>query len=70
MAYAGDGGRPVYNNRLVIDACRPYDRLKTFPAVVGTSEADAARLRERYPALFGPDGKISPAAETVDVAEP
>jgi UbiD family decarboxylase len=67
MAYGGDEERHSYfNDRLVIDACRPYDRLKSFPAVVGTSEADRERLRERWPGLFAPDGKIKPEPARVD----
>lgn len=56
MAYAGEGAR-YFNNRMIIDACRPYDRLSTFPAVARTSEDDAKRLRSRWPELFGPDGR-------------
>lgn len=57
MAYVGQDGRSFFNNRLLINACRPYDRLKTFPAVVATSAAQAKRMRERWPTLFGPDGR-------------
>jgi UbiD family decarboxylase len=66
MGYAGADGRSYYNDRLVIDACIPYDRLKTFPAVVGTSDAQRSRLQESWPALFGADGKIRPEAARVD----
>jgi 4-hydroxy-3-polyprenylbenzoate decarboxylase len=59
MAYVGVDSRSFFNNRMIIDACRPYDRLKTFPAVVRTSSTDAARLRERFPELFTADGKIA-----------
>ena len=65
MAYAGDGEGPsYYNNRMIIDACRPYHRLDTFPEVVRTSDDDAAELRSRWPELFGADGKAKdgPAA--------
>ena len=56
MAYAGDG--PAYfNNRMIVDACRPYDRLATFPPVARASPAEAAALRGRWPDLFGADGK-------------
>ena len=57
MAYAGEEGLRYYNNRMIIDACRPYDRLATFPEVVRTSDEDAARLRARWPELFDADGK-------------
>ena len=56
MAFAGEGPR-YYNNRMIIDACRPYDRLGTFPAVARTSEDEAKQLRSRWPELFGPDGR-------------
>jgi 4-hydroxy-3-polyprenylbenzoate decarboxylase len=57
MSYAGDGPR-YFNNRMIIDACRPYDRLKTFPAVARTSEAEARELRARWPELFTSEGKV------------
>jgi 4-hydroxy-3-polyprenylbenzoate decarboxylase len=57
MAYAGSG--PAYfNNRMIIDACRPYDRLATFPSVARASASEAAALRARWPELFGGDGKV------------
>ena len=69
MAYGGEAGRPYFNNRLVIDACRPYDRLQSFPAVVRTSEAEAARLRGRFAGLFGADGKLSAQPVHVQAAD-
>jgi 4-hydroxy-3-polyprenylbenzoate decarboxylase len=69
MAYAGEEGKAYYNNRMIIDACRPYDRLKTFPTVVGTSPEEAQRLRSHYPALFGPDGKVRREATSVRRAD-
>ncbi len=42
---------------MIIDACRPYDRLDTFPEVVRTTDDEAAQLRSRWPDLFGADGK-------------
>ncbi len=56
MAFAGEGPR-YFNNRMIIDACRPYDRLSTFPAVARTSEADAKGIRSKWPELFGEDGR-------------
>jgi UbiD family decarboxylase len=58
MAYAGDEGPRYYNNRMVIDACRPYDRIETFPPVVRQTKAEADALRARWPELFTPDGKV------------
>lgn len=69
MAYAGADGRVGFNNRMIVDACRPYDRLTTFPAVVGTSTAEAARLRQQWPGLFGPDGKVRAQAAQVSAQE-
>ena len=56
MAYAGEGPS-YYTNRMIIDACRPYDRLDTFPAVARTGEAQARELRARWPELFTEDGR-------------
>ncbi|HWP35478.1 MAG TPA: UbiD family decarboxylase [Thermodesulfobacteriota bacterium] len=41
MSYPRDN--PVFNNRVVIDACRPWDRRDSFPKVV---EASPQRKRE------------------------
>lgn len=57
MAYAGEEGLRYYNNRMIIDACRPYDRLETFPAVARTTAEEAQVLRARWPELFTADGK-------------
>ena len=51
---------------MIIDACRPYDRLKTFPAVARATEAEARDLRARWPELFTPDGKARPNGTQVD----
>jgi 4-hydroxy-3-polyprenylbenzoate decarboxylase len=66
MAYQGDG--PGYfNDRVVIDACRPYDRIKTFPAVARLDAAEAQEVRERWSSLFTADGRV---ARDVRVARP
>lgn len=57
MAYGGEGPK-YYNNRMIIDACRPYDRLETFPAVARTSQGRAKELRAQWPQLFTGDGKV------------
>jgi len=63
MAYQGEG--PGYfNDRLIIDACRPYDRIKTFPAVARLDGTEAARLRARWSALFTAEGRVSREART------
>jgi 4-hydroxy-3-polyprenylbenzoate decarboxylase len=61
MAYQGDGPG-FFNDRMIIDACRPYDRLKTFPPVARLDPTEAAVVRERWPALFGPDGNVDRSA--------
>ena len=59
MAYAGEaGGGRYYNNCMIIDACRPYDRLDSFPAVVRKTQEEAQEMRARWPELFTPDGKV------------
>ena len=67
MAYAGEGPR-YFNNRMIIDACRPFDRLGTFPAVARVSEEDAADLRARWPELFDADGKARHSSTQVSHA--
>ena len=58
MAYAGDEGPRYYNNRMIIDACRPFERLATFPPVARATQEHAAELRSRWPDLFTADGKV------------
>jgi 4-hydroxy-3-polyprenylbenzoate decarboxylase len=59
MAYAGEGGQGFFNDRMIIDACRPYDRLATFPPVARIGAEGAAALRTRWSELFTPDGSIA-----------
>ena len=42
----------LYNSRVVIDACIPYERLETFPAVAQTSPELAAEMRRKFPGAF------------------
>ena len=42
----------LYNTRMVIDACRPYEQLETFPKVCQSSPELAARVRAKYPELY------------------
>ena len=42
----------LYNSRVVIDACIPYERLETFPRVAQTSPELAAEVRARFPDVF------------------
>ena len=41
-----------YNTRMVVDACRPYERLDTFPKVCQSSPELAAKVRAKYPELY------------------
>ena len=58
MAYQGDGPG-FFNDRMIIDACRPYDRLASFPAVARLDPTEAAEVRERWSALFTPEGSVA-----------
>ena len=42
------GAKAFYTNRAVIDACRPYERLKDFPKVARASAEMLARVHERF----------------------
>ena len=43
----------LYNSRVVINACIPYERLETFPKVAQTSPELAAEVRAKFPDVFG-----------------
>jgi UbiD family decarboxylase len=40
------------NSRMVIDACKPYERIDSFPPVAQTSRELAAQVRAKYGELF------------------
>ena len=42
----------LYNSRIVVDACKPYERIDDFPKVAQTSKQLAAEVRAKYPDLF------------------
>jgi 4-hydroxy-3-polyprenylbenzoate decarboxylase len=65
MAYQGDGPG-WFNDRLIIDACRPYDRKQTFPAVARVTPEEAMTMRARWPGLFGADGKAAREPKTAE----
>ncbi|HWG25075.1 UbiD family decarboxylase [Actinospica sp.] len=46
-------GQPPFNNRAVIDACRPWTRLDSFPQVAESSRALLDRVRRRWPDILG-----------------
>jgi 4-hydroxy-3-polyprenylbenzoate decarboxylase len=41
-----------HNNRAIIDACIPFERLETFPKVAQTSRALAEEMRAKFPDAF------------------
>jgi 3-polyprenyl-4-hydroxybenzoate decarboxylase len=41
-------GAPSYNSRAIIDACRPYERLATFPKVAQSEPAFLRDVHERW----------------------
>jgi 4-hydroxy-3-polyprenylbenzoate decarboxylase len=50
MSYPADVR--AFNARMVIDACRPYEQLDTFPKVATTSKELADAVRAKYPELY------------------
>jgi UbiD family decarboxylase len=44
-------GGPRYNSRVLIDACRPYERLEDFPPVAEASPEVLRAAAERWPQL-------------------
>jgi len=52
MHYPSDEEGAVMNSRLLIDACRPWERRKDFPAPVVPSAELVARVRAKFPQLF------------------
>ena len=42
----------LFSNRVIINACRPYERLDTFPAVAQTSPELAAEVRRKFPEVY------------------
>jgi 4-hydroxy-3-polyprenylbenzoate decarboxylase len=64
MAYGGQSG-VFFNNRMIIDACRPFERLKTFPTLARADAQEADALRSRWGGLFGADGKVRRDARQV-----
>ncbi|HEY0536408.1 MAG TPA: UbiD family decarboxylase [Actinoplanes sp.] len=44
-------GGPRYNSRVLIDACTPYERLGSFPAVATASPSSLEAVARRWPQL-------------------
>jgi 4-hydroxy-3-polyprenylbenzoate decarboxylase len=51
LGYPLDKGR-YFNNRVVFDACRSYERKDTWPPVVTVSKADESNAKAKWPELF------------------
>ncbi|WP_249714445.1 UbiD family decarboxylase [Rhizomonospora bruguierae] len=49
--YPGTG--PAYNTRAVIDACRPYELLGTFPRVAEATQDLRAKVVAKWPEILG-----------------
>ncbi|MFH1123133.1 MAG: hypothetical protein V1758_05675, partial [Pseudomonadota bacterium] len=41
-----------YNSRAMIDACIPYERIKSFPPVAQTTPEYRKKILEQYPDLM------------------
>jgi UbiD family decarboxylase len=54
LAYPLDKGR-YFNNRMIFDACRSFERKDTFPPVVVVSPRDEANAKAKWPELFTTD---------------
>ncbi|MFI5891060.1 UbiD family decarboxylase [Actinoplanes sp. NPDC051513] len=46
-------GAAPFNSRAVIDACRPWERLRSFPRVASSDPAYLAAVREKWAAVLG-----------------
>ncbi|MDX6522998.1 MAG: hypothetical protein QOI17_511, partial [Gaiellales bacterium] len=46
-------GAPPFNSRAVIDACRPWARLKDFPRVAESSRELLDRVTRQWPDILG-----------------
>ena len=46
------GEDTLFNSRVVINACRPYERIATFPPVAQTSPELAAEVRRKFPDVY------------------
>jgi len=45
-------GKELYNSRVVINACIPYEHINDFPPVAQTSRELAAEVRRKFPDVF------------------
>lgn len=42
----------MYNSRAIIDACRPFEHLATFPRVAASAPAELERVRKKWHQLW------------------
>jgi 3-polyprenyl-4-hydroxybenzoate decarboxylase len=47
-----DEGAPPYNSRAIIDACRPFERIKHFPRVAEASPELLRQIESKWSGLF------------------
>lgn len=45
-------GTPTFNSRAIIDACRPYERLDSFPRVAQSDPAYLRQIAEKWRSVF------------------
>jgi hypothetical protein len=45
-------GVQAFNARMVVDACRPWERLGSFPRVAQATPELRAQVRQKFPELF------------------
>jgi 4-hydroxy-3-polyprenylbenzoate decarboxylase len=48
----GETAAVPYNSRMLIDACRPFERLQSFPRVAASDPAMVQRAGQRWPGLI------------------
>lgn len=53
-------GQGFLNSRMVIDACRPWERITDFPMVARASKSSQDGVRRKFPHLFDDDGHPVP----------
>jgi UbiD family decarboxylase len=47
-----DQGKIFFGSRAVIDACKPYDWIRSFPKVVQSSPAEKQQVIDKWPEIF------------------
>lgn len=52
MSYSEEGSRRVFNSRMILDACRPWELHDEFPQVAECSPELKQRIMQKWPELF------------------